>query len=536
MASKASDLKEHEPSLRRDAGSICLPVAERSVAKAAWMNRQDSLSRLEELQRLYEEMSRAKESRKLATDASGTQGWAPDVSKRVSSGNAARDYRGRPLHDQLHGAYRATLLSHRTKNLNLRGFLNLFLILLFVINFRMVTDNLMEYGLMIRLPSSFSDVLSNWPTLLSFFLMHFCIVGAYIIERFVAAWVPHLLDWSECTLIGINFFLVFIVPYQTVSLSSADPASAALLLAFSVVWLFKLFSFHHVCLDTRRALRDGDDFYELCSNNEEAELVRRYPDSITLRHLYTFIWMPTMCFQFHYPRVPCVRWLSIFRHIFESAACLALMKIVIDQHIVPVAKNSFSITEMSTIPLSRLLVHFLDKMIRLSIPNLYVWLLMFVGLFHHWCNILAEITRFGDRQFYLDWWNASSFGEYWRKWNLPIHYFLNRHVNKPLRRAKFPKIIATTVVFLISAVLHEYMITVPLQLGWTGWVFFGFLAQAPLTYLTNLDFRNPMVGNCFFWFIFCFSGQPLGILIYWYLWGVKHGTVQQLDPSKIQIM
>lgn len=52
----------------------------------------------------------------------------------------------RPLHDQLHGAYRATLLSHRTKNLNLRGFLNLFLILLFVINFRMVTDNLMEYG------------------------------------------------------------------------------------------------------------------------------------------------------------------------------------------------------------------------------------------------------------------------------------------------------------------------------------------------------------------------------------------------------
>lgn len=95
MASKASDPKEHESSLRRDVGSIYLPVAERSVAKAAWMNRQDSISRLEELQRLYEEMNRAKESRKLATVPSGTQGWAPDVLKRVSPGNAARDYRGR---------------------------------------------------------------------------------------------------------------------------------------------------------------------------------------------------------------------------------------------------------------------------------------------------------------------------------------------------------------------------------------------------------------------------------------------------------
>ncbi|KEP63643.1 UNVERIFIED_CONTAM: acyl-CoA:diacylglycerol acyltransferase 1-related enzyme [Hammondia hammondi] len=532
--------KENEGSglVTPDVGGTSLLKTESKVAKALWLRQQDTITRLEELQRQHEEEIRAKEKRKNSFDGLRTPLRSVDGSRRPSVVNDLHDYRGRPLHDQLHGAYRATLLSHHTKNLNLRGFLNLFFILLFVINFRMVTDNLMEYGLMIRLPSSFRDILSNWPMLLCFLLMHFCILGAFVIERFVAAWVPHLLDWSECVLIGLNFFLVFIVPYLTVCNSSPSPASSALLLSFSIVWLFKLFSFHHVCLDARRALRDGDNFRELCSNSEEAEHVRRYPYSVTLRHLYTFIWMPTMCFQFYYPRVPRIRWLSVIRHVFESAACLALMKIVVDQHIVPVARNSFTITEMQSIPLSTLLVHFLDKITRLSIPNLYVWLLMFVGLFHHWCNILAEVTRFGDRQFYLDWWNASSFGEYWRKWNLPIHHFLNRHINKPLRRARFPRIVATSVVFLISALLHEYMITVPLQLGWTGWVFLGFMAQAPLTYITNLSFfqRNPTVGNCFFWFIFCFSGQPLGILIYWYLWGVKHGTVQQLDPSKIQIM
>ncbi|CBZ53481.1 putative diacylglycerol acyltransferase [Neospora caninum Liverpool] len=389
MADVTAERKTKEGSIpvKRDARGTSLEM-ERKAAKRLWLKQQDTVTRLEELQRLHGEEVQAEEKHEHSFD-DRMRLRSTDGSRRPSAVNCLHDYRGRPLHDQLHGAYRATLLSHHTKNLNLRGFLNLFFILLFVINFRMITDNLMEYGLMITLPSSFGDILSNWPMLLCFLL-------------------------------------------------------------------------------------------------------------------------------FYYPRVPRIRWLSVIRHVFESAACLALMKIVVDQHIVPVAKNSFTITEMQSIPLSTLLVHFLDKITRLSIPNLYVWLLMFVGLFHHWCNILAEVTRFGDRQFYLDWWNASSFGEYWRKWNLPIHHFLNRHINKPLRRARSPRIVATSVVFLISALLHEYMVTVPLQLGWTGWVFLGFMAQAPLTYITNLSF--------------------LGILIYWYLWGVKHGTVQQLDPSKIQIM
>lgn len=95
MASKAGDSQERDASVRRDAASTYLPVAERSVAKAAWMNRQDSLSRLEELQRLYEEMNRAKELRNLVTDGGDTQDGAPGMPKRAPASSAARDYRGR---------------------------------------------------------------------------------------------------------------------------------------------------------------------------------------------------------------------------------------------------------------------------------------------------------------------------------------------------------------------------------------------------------------------------------------------------------
>ncbi|XP_026192363.1 diacylglycerol O-acyltransferase 1C [Cyclospora cayetanensis] len=335
-------------------------VARKSEAAAArdvWLQHCSSELRLEQLQMLKEET-------------------AVNRKKRM------------PLHDVEHAYYKSSMLSHHSKMLNLRGFFNLFFIVLVVVNASLVTENILTYGCLLQFPRSIEDLSKNWPVLCCFIL-------------------------------------------------------------------------------------------------------------------------------FQYPFTPCIRWFSVLRHVAESAVCLAMMKIVIDQYIWIVVRDSFSITQLQTIPLSVLVSHFFRQMIRLSIPNLYVWLLMFIGLFHHWCNILAEITRFGDREFYLDWWNASSFGEYWRKWNLPIHFFLHRHVNKPLLRNGVPKFFAACVVFFISALMHEYLVVVPLQLGWTGFIFFAFIGQIPLMYITNIQF--------------------LGILLYWYLWGVKQGAVTELDPSRIAL-
>ena len=37
---------------------------------------------------------------------------------------------------------------------------------------------------------------------------------------------------------------------------------------------------------------------------------------------------------------------------------------------------------------------------------LYFWLVMFYMFFHLWMNILGELLRFGDREFYRDWCGA----------------------------------------------------------------------------------------------------------------------------------
>ena len=42
----------------------------------------------------------------------------------------------------------------------------------------------------------------------------------------------------------------------------------------------------------------------------------------------------------------------------------------------------------------------LERVLKLSIPTLYWWLAMFYTLFDLWLNIVAEVLRFGDREFY----------------------------------------------------------------------------------------------------------------------------------------
>lgn len=39
-----------------------------------------------------------------------------------------------------------------------------------------------------------------------------------------------------------------------------------------------------------------------------------------------------------------------------------------------------------------------------------------------------RIRRFGDRRFYEDWWNARSFGSYYRRWNTVVHEWLYHYL------------------------------------------------------------------------------------------------------------
>ena len=121
---------------------------------------------------------------------------------------------------------------------------------------------------------------------------------------------------------------------------------------------------------------------------------------------------PTLCYQISFPRSPHrlrKRWLLL--RIGELAAVLLAMYIIIEQYMQPTIENARKhvVENEGAVHLS----YMLERLLKLAIPSLYVWLLFFFSFFHLHLNILAELTHFGDRLFYRDWWNARDIEEYW---------------------------------------------------------------------------------------------------------------------------
>ena len=73
---------------------------------------------------------------------------------------------------------------------------------------------------------------------------------------------------------------------------------------------------------------------------------------------------------------------------------LALMCFLIEQYVEPTIQNTTPSLQ------KRDLVRIAERVLKLAIPSLYVWLLIFAGLFHVALNLCAEVTLFGDREFY----------------------------------------------------------------------------------------------------------------------------------------
>lgn len=103
---------------------------------------------------------------------------------------------------------------------------------------------------------------------------------------------------------------------------------------------------------------------------------------------------------------------------------------------------------------SLILAVFTDKPLidqsQMALPNNLIWLILFYMYFHSFTNLCAELLRFGDRQFYRDWWNAHTVSYFWRNWNIPVHKWMLRHVYRPLRAMGCSRTAAVTAVFALS--------------------------------------------------------------------------------------
>nr|ACO55634.1 type I diacylglycerol acyltransferase [Echium pitardii] len=385
------------------------------------------------------------------------------------------------------------------------GLFNLCIVVLVAVNSRLIIENLMKYGWLIS--SGFwlsSTSLSDWPLLICCLSLPIFPLASFVVEK-----LSQQEFISEQVVITLHALITTtVIMYPVIVILRCDPAvlSGVILMLFTcIVWL-KLVSYAHTNYDMRALAKDCDKLQALSgSSMEDCSF------EVNFQALVYFMVAPTLCYQLRYPRTPCIRWGWVTRHLIKLIIFTGLMGFIIEQYINPIVKNSQH-------PLKGNLLYAIERVLKLSVPNIYVWLCMFYCLFHLWLNILAELLCFGDREFYKDWWNAQTIEEYWRMWNMPVHKWMVRHIYFPCLRNGMPKELAILIAFLISAIFHELCIAVPCHI-FKFWAFIGIMFQVPLVLLTNVlvkKFQNSMVGNMIFWCFFCILGQPMSLLLYYH--------------------
>nr|DBA32715.1 TPA: hypothetical protein GDO54_000485 [Pyxicephalus adspersus] len=226
-------------------------------------------------------------------------------------------------------------------------------------------------------------------------------------------------------------------------------------------------------------------------------------------YLY-FLFCPTLIYRDSYPRTPYIRWKYVFKCFAQFLGCVFFNNYVMATMCIPVFAN------MSKQPFSTKTL--VVSIFYSALPGMLFLLLSFFGLLHCWMNAFAEMLRFADRMFYKDWWNSTSFSNYYRTWNVVVHDWLFYYVYQELLwllNQRF-RSGAMMVVFLISASVHEYIFTVALGFFYPVmfclFVIFGGL----LNFAIN-DKRTSPVYNVMVW-TFLFTGQGIQICLYCQEW------------------
>ncbi|KAI0339433.1 MBOAT-domain-containing protein [Trametopsis cervina] len=227
----------------------------------------------------------------------------------------------------------------------------------------------------------------------------------------------------------------------------------------------------------------------------------RWPDNITYRGFAHYMLVPTLVYELEYPMTDRIRPLYVFEKTVATFGTFALLYTVTESFIFPLTPTK----EQS----------FFRSLLDLALPFMTAYLLLFYLIFECICNGFAELSCFADRQFYEDWWNATSWEEFSRKWNKPVHTFLLRHVYaSSMSSYKLSKHSAMFFTFLLSAAVHELVMAIVTK-KIRMYLFTMQLAQIPLIAIGRMPVikQNKLLGNLVFW-LGLYAGFPLLCVAY----------------------
>ncbi|GMS79575.1 hypothetical protein PENTCL1PPCAC_1750, partial [Pristionchus entomophagus] len=448
-----------------------------------------------------------------------SNGSSREAEKRISQKN---DPLSRPVHRP-----QDSLFSSSSGWTNYRGFFNLSMLLLVVSNGRVALENLIKYGVLVS-PLEWVRVavadfsFTNCPNVALVLASNLVILTVFVTERLLErGLLPELFAAIFYPLL-ICFHLI--VPVGVTLVLQGNPLYSSGALMIFVIESLKIVSYVHVNYWCRCAVRAAKNAAAGGKKGEEkivdgeqltsSDALQLYPSTLTLSNLYYFLFAPTLCYELVFPRSPRRRKSFLIKRTAELIFLMFLMLALIQQWVVPLVKNSMA--PFSDMNISRMV----ERVLKLAVPNLLIWLIFFYTLFHSALNLVAEILCFADREFYRDFWNAESIQYFWKTWNIPVHRWALRHIFMPMMRNGYSKKSAIVVVFFVSAFFHEYLISAPLHM-FRLWAYYGMMAQIPLSFVTDHVVKGGRAGNIVVW-LSLILGQPMSILMYVHDWYLIH--------------
>ncbi|VDN07347.1 unnamed protein product [Thelazia callipaeda] len=414
-----------------------------------------------------------------------------------------------------------------------RGIFNLAVLLLFVSNGRVALENIMKYGVLVS-PIGWIYFISRdpwwkWPNMAMLLMSNITIFIVYLMEKLLAR------KWLSNKSAFIIYFLIFTLHISlpaaitwilqvALNCGSGHPLYSVLALSVYVVLFLKLTSYAHSnywyrYLNTQNEngkvkcllIFRRDKYYFILKGGED---IRRYPHNLTLPDLYYFIFAPTLCYELHFPRSNRCRKSFIMKRMAELICLTLIIVALCQQWVAPLLRNSVEPFTTMNFGLC------IERVLKLAIPNHVIWLISFYTIFHSFLNLVAELMKFADRQFYLDFWNAETLAVFWKTWNIPVHRWALRHIYRPMLSNGFSKMNAACAVFFVSAFFHEYLVSIPLHM-FRYWAYLCMMAQIPLSLFTEKVLKGGRPGNIVMW-LSIILGQPLAILMYVHDWYVTH--------------
>lgn len=336
---------------------------------------------------------------------------------------------------------RQSLISEMLQISHFQTIYNIFVAVFLIAFANTLLSNYMEKGVFIEF-----DLLiwcfGQAPNAVLVWLTIFCIsFSAYFLQEAILKKIlsPHLAYTIHAIIITTEYVLL---PWYVVGVRKYPPATAFAISAEMVRLTMKMHSYLMVNLQLRHAK----------DKKSQDESVKEYPGNVNIYNYWLFLWFPTLVYQPSYPRTDSIRFSFVIRSFGDSMLCILFTYAIFVRYCVPHFKEFYGD-----------LTHLVMGVFHVMLPGIAINLLGFFGILHSWFNAFAELTRFADRHFYSDWWNATGWGTYYRKWNFVVHNFLHRHIfMDAMQNYGKGKHFSLWLTFIISAVVHEYIVAIGL--------------------------------------------------------------------------